>query len=575
MIPRYLVNFDLEDLPGINCDVVVVGSGVAGLSTALRAARRFKVALLTKTTLTVTATRIAQGGIASALGADDSPDLHFQDTIKAGKGLCEEEAVWTLVREGPMRMTELIEEVGAHFDCVEGHLDLTIEGGHSRRRVAHAQGDATGSELEASLTRRLIYNKRLDVYENYYAIDILTDGSHCVGVLGMNADEGTINYFRAPAVVLAMGGMGQLYSVTTNPEICTGDGVSMALRAGAEVSDLEFLQFHPTSLHLPETPRWLISEALRGEGAIIVDHAGKRIMEGVHPLKDLAPRDTVVNEMVRVMKEQERDHLFLDAMHIPADTLKERFPTIYRHCLEAGIDITQVPIPVSPAAHYMSGGVVTDLLGRTSIPGLFACGEVACTGVHGANRLASNSLLEGLVFSWRIMQELPRVVEERAGKLEGVCGLRHKSRRRRLPVEIGLLRSFLQQMMMDCVGFRRDREGLDEAGTFLAKNLDVLRVEYLNPQGFELQNMITLATLMVKASLMREESRGCHYRVDFPGQAEFWRSHIVFRLSRGRIVHELRPVGGLPGPACAWTEGGMELTEPHPGKAFPGSKGVK
>jgi L-aspartate oxidase len=548
VIPRYLVNFDLEDLPGLTFDVVVVGSGVAGLSTALRAARRFRVALLTKTTLTVTATRIAQGGIASALGADDSPELHFQDTMKAGKGLCEEEAVWALVREGPMRITELIEEVGAHFDCVEGHLDLTIEGGHSRRRVAHAQGDATGSELEASLTRRLLYNKRLDIFENYYAIDILTAGGRCCGILGMNAEEGTMNYFRAPVVVLAMGGMGQLYPVTTNPEICTGDGVSMAMRAGAEVADLEFLQFHPTSLHLPETPRWLISEALRGEGAVIVDHAGNRVMEGVHPLKDLAPRDTVVNEMVRLMKEQERDHLFLDATHIAADKLKARFPTIYKHCLEAGVDITRALIPVSPAAHYMSGGVVTDLQGRTCVQGLFACGEVACTGVHGANRLASNSLLEGLVFSWRIMQELPQAVEEGARAAETVGGLRYKSKRSRLPVEAGLLRRLLQQMMMDCVGFRRDEEGLDEAWKFIEQNLEVLQVEYLNSQGFELQNMITLAALMVKASLMREESRGCHYRVDFPGQAEFWRKHIIFCLSEVGIAHELRAVGELTGP---------------------------
>lgn len=558
MIPRYLVNFDLEDLPGEAFDLVVVGSGVAGLSTALRAARRFRVALLTKTTLTVTATRIAQGGIASALGADDSPELHFQDTVGAGKGLCEEEAVWALVREGPMRITELIEEVGAHFDTVDGHLDLTIEGGHSRHRVAHAQGDATGSELEASLTRRLLYNKRLDVFEDYYVIDILTLDGRCAGVLGMDADEGTINYFRAPAVVLAMGGMGQLYPVTTNPEICTGDGVSMALRAGAEVADLEFLQFHPTALHLPETPRWLISEALRGEGAVIVDHNGKRIMEGVHPLKDLAPRDTVVNEMVRVMKKLEKDHLFLDATHIPPDKLKERFPTIFRHCLEAGIDITQVPIPVSPAAHYMSGGVVTDLRGETRVRGLYACGEVACTGVHGANRLASNSLLEGLVFSWRIMQDLPHVIEEGTGSLEKVCELKHKLRRSRLPVEINLLRPFLQQMMMDCVGFRRGKEGLTEAWDFLVNNLEVLQVEYVNSAGFELQNMITLAALMVRASLLREESRGCHFRVDFPGQAEYWRKHIVFTRGEGEINHELRPVGELTGSGYDWAEAGAK-----------------
>ncbi len=556
MVPRYLVNFDLDALPCLSFDLLVIGSGVAGLSTALRAARRYRVALLTKTTLTVTATRIAQGGIASALGADDSPELHFQDTVAAGKGLCEEQAVWTLVREGPMRITELIEEVGAHFDTVDGHLDLTLEGGHSRRRVAHAQGDATGSELEASLTRRLLYNKRLDVFENYYAVDIVTVDGRCVGALGMDCLSGTISFFHAPAVVLAMGGMGQLYAVTTNPVICTGDGVSMALRAGAEVADLEFLQFHPTSLHLPETPRWLISEAVRGEGAVLVDHTGRRIMRGVHPMEDLAPRDVVVNEMVRTMKKLGRDHLFLDATRIAPEKLKERFPTIYRHCLEAGLDITRTPIPVSPAAHYMSGGVVTDLNGRTAVKGLYACGEVACTGVHGANRLASNSLLEGLVFSWRIMQDLPAWLERGGMARKELEGLGHKAKRSRLPVEVGLLRRFLQQMMQDCAGFRRSEDGLREAWEFLDKNLEVLRVEYLSPSGFELQNMITLARLLVSAALLREESRGCHYRTDFPGEAEFWKRHVVFKARGGRVMRELREVGDLTGGGYAWEEEG-------------------
>lgn len=552
VIPRYLINFDIEDLPGLHFDLVVVGSGVAGLSTALRAARNYRVALITKASLTRTTTSFAQGGIASALSADDSPELHFEDTVRVGKGLCEEEAVWVLVREGPKRVMELVDEVGAEFDMSGGSLDLTTEGGHSRPRVAHARGDATGSEVEASLTRRLLGNRRISIFEHYYVIDVLTVGDRCAGVLGMDVEEGTVNYFLAPVVVLAMGGMGQLYTVTTNPEICTGDGVSMSLRAGAEVADVEFLQFHPTSLHLPESPRWLISEALRGEGAILVDHEGKKIMEGVHPLKDLAPRDVVVNEMVRVMKKQEEDHLFLKATHIPPEKLKERFPSIYQHCLEAGIDITQVPIPVSPAAHYMSGGVVTDLNGRTRVRGLYACGEVANTGVHGANRLASNSLLEGLVFGRRITEDLVMAVEAGAEVLEDAGGLSFKQKRSRLPVDIRLLRRFLQQTMMESVGFRRSRKKLEEAQEFLKKNIGVLQVEYLNPQGFELQNMITLAWLMVRAALEREESRGCHYRMDFPGQAEHWRKHTVFRMRDNRISRELRPVGRLVDSSYDW-----------------------
>jgi L-aspartate oxidase len=553
MIPRYLIDFDLGRVPCVDVDVVVVGSGVAGLSTALRAARAYKVALLSKTSLTLTATRFAQGGIASALSPEDSSELHFEDTIKAGKGLCEEEAVWVLVREGPDRLRELIEEVGARFDMKNGDLDLTTEGGHSIARVAHARGDATGSEVEASLSRRLMFNKRLEVFENYYAIDIVTHQGRCAGVIGMDLEKGNVTFLRSPVVVLAVGGMGQLYAVTTNPDICTGDGMGMALRAGAEITDIEFLQFHPTALHISETPRWLISEALRGEGAILLDHSGKRIMEGVHPLKDLAPRDTVVNEMVRVMKASGEDHLLLDATRIPPEKLKQRFPTIYQHCLEAGIDITQTPIPVSPAAHYMSGGVITDLRGRTRVRGLYACGETACTGVHGANRLASNSLLEGLVFSRRIMEDLAREVPAGRRELQDLPRLQYKYERSRARVDPELLRRFLEQLMLDCVGFRRTREGLLEAEGWIAKNLEVLRVQYADRAGFEVQNMITLASLMTRAALLREESRGCHYRVDFPGQDEFWRKHIVFKMREGRVSRELRGMGRICDRSYDWS----------------------
>ncbi len=551
-IPRYLLDFDLDGLPVQQCDMVVVGSGVAGLSTALRVSRDFRVCLLTKSFLTVNATNVAQGGIASALAPGDSPELHFRDTVEAGRGLCEEEAVWILVREGPKRLLELIEETGANFDREGDRLALTTEGGHSKPRVAHARGDATGSELEASLTRRILHKKRLSIQENYFVVDVLVHDGRCLGVLGMDIEKGTLSCFLSSAVVLAMGGLGQLYLVTTNPEICTGDGVAIGLRAGAEVADLEFIQFHPTALHLPETPRWLISEAMRGEGAVIVDHRGRRIMKGVHPLGDLAPRDVVVREMVRVMKEQDEDHLFLDASGISPERLKERFPNIYLHCLEAGIDITRTPIPVSPAAHYASGGIITDTRGRTAVRGLYACGEVACTGVHGANRLASNSLLEGLVFGQRIAEDFSRHRE--AGKLEipTVFPLSFRRRKRDLPVDVQLLRVHLQQLMMDDVGVRRSKESLEEARKFLEENWDLLDLQFLNPLGLELQNMFIVARVIVEAALTREESRGCHFRTDFPGEAEHWRRHVIFRKVGECVKGYTRKVGELTTREYEW-----------------------
>lgn len=543
-MPRYLINYSLKQLPTENYPVVVMGSGVAGLSAALAMARDYRVALLTKTTLDQTATSRAQGGIASALGPGDTPELHKQDTLESGKSLCEERMVEILVREGPHRVRELIDDIGADFERVDGKLALTTEGGHSRARVVYARGDATGSEVEASLVRFLRNEEHVEIFENHFAIDIVTGSEGCCGLLAMDSEKGEIRFFRSPAVVLASGGMGQLYAVTTNPPICTGDGVAMALRAGAEVADIEFMQFHPTSLHLPETPRWLISEALRGEGAHLVDQSGRRFMVGRHPLAELAPRDIVVNEMVKVMKEQEADHLLLDATVIEAPRLKRRFPTIYQHCLEAGIDITTTPIPVSPAAHHMSGGMVTDAWGQSVIPGLYGCGEVACTGVHGANRLASNSLLEGLVFSRRIGEAIYRRMEE-YGSDPLDPEQEYVFERKRSRITTRLLRGLIQQMMQDDMGFRRSKEGLEEAVLFLQGNTEVLQAAYHTAQGFEVQNMLTLANLMVQAALLRQESRGCHFRIDYPVPREEWRKHIVYRRGGSGLSTYTREVGSL------------------------------
>ena len=390
--------------------MLVLGGGIAGLTAAIGAARRWRVGLLTKSTFDDTTTFLAQGGIAAALGPSDSPELHFQDTVNAGAGLCDEEAVRVLVNEGPDRVRELM-EICPRFDKVDGEIVLGREGAHSVARVVHAGGDATGSEVSSALAEAARVGSRVQLYENEFVIDLLTVDGRCVGALTLNLDDGGLTLNVAMVTILATGGAGQVYGRTTNPLVATGDGVAMAYRAGAAIRDLEFVQFHPTGLAVPgqETVQ-LITEALRGEGAYLRNAAGERFMTGYDPRAELASRDVVVRAMVDEMRREGSDHVYLDATHLDAAWLQERFPRVTAGLAQHGLDLATQLIPVAPVCHYFVGGVVTDVWGRTTVPGLYASGEVASTGVHGANRLASNSLLEGLVFSDRVVRDLDRYI---------------------------------------------------------------------------------------------------------------------------------------------------------------------
>lgn len=528
MIPQYLVNFDSEKLTKSFYDFIVVGSGIAGLTAALRVCDIHKTLLLTKGEVRETTTWYAQGGVATALGKHDSPELHFEDTTRAGDGLCEPEVVKILVSEGRERVMDLI-DMGAEFDRLGEEIRLTREGGHSLPRILHV-GDATGSAIEATLVRMAKLCSGLEIQEHRFALDLLTSEGRCVGLLVFDPALGEFSLCFARAVILATGGAGQIYSVTTNPLISTGDGMSMAYRAGAEMMDLEFVQFHPTALDSEHSPRFLITEALRGEGAYLRDCSGERFMVGVHPMAELAPRGVVVREMIKAMERCRTDHVYLDATHIPTEKLKVRFSTIWQKCEECGYSLATDLIPVSPAAHYMIGGVKADVDGRTTLPGLYVSGEVAATGVHGANRLASNSLLEGLVFSKRIVDVLGRETEEISQ--DNLRGVRVKSSvpKRDVWVDLDGSRRLLQETMMEKVGVTRSRESLGEALEVFGDLEEILEVEFSSVKGFELQNMVIVAKLIARAASMREESRGVHFREDFPEKDDAnWKKHIILR----------------------------------------------
>ncbi|MBE0428446.1 MAG: L-aspartate oxidase [Thermoleophilia bacterium] len=524
-------------------DVIVIGSGIGGLTAAVGAARKWKVALITKSVLRDTTTFLAQGGIAAALSEQDSADLHFEDTIRAGAGLCREEAVRILVEEGPLRVRELM-EICPKFDRAGDDLVLASEGAHTVPRIVHAGGDATGMQVTSALAEAMRHGSRVQVLENEFVVDLLTNGGRCIGAVSLDLRTGDFTLNFATATVLATGGSGQIYSLTTNPRIATGDGMAMAWRAGAAIGDMEFVQFHPTGLYSDESPIFLITEALRGEGAYLLNHAGERFMVGVDPRAELGPRDVVVKEMVRQMQDAGKDFLFLDATHLDCDMLRQRFPNVSETLREKGYDLCHDKIPIAPVCHYMIGGIVTDVWGRSTLPGLYASGEVANTGVHGANRLASNSLLEGLVFSDRIVRDLDRYIvdmEELVRRLE--IDLPGPSRKGNRPEEIAGGRRHLQTMMSRYVGTVRSEDGMLTALEELRRLHSSLQAPRADLEEYELFNLLTVSVHVVRAALLRQESRGAHLREDFPETDDAnWKHHINFRLREAEDERKRSPL---------------------------------
>jgi L-aspartate oxidase len=503
----------------MNPDFLVIGAGVAGMRAAIELAEAGQVLVVAKDSLQESSSEYAQGGIAVALSDDDEVELHEQDTLYAGDGLCHRAAVHTLVEEGPAAIQQLI-EWGAAFDRTGGSLAFTREAAHSRSRVLHAHGDSTGREIARTLHKKAASLPRI-TFRSYAATTdlLLTDG--IAGALLYDAAARTVAPIYARAVLLATGGLGRIYLNTTNPDVATGDGVAMAFRAGAEISDIEFVQFHPTALHVEGAPCFLLSEALRGEGGALRNFAGERFMQRYHPLKELAPRDVVARAIVTEMARTGASHVWLDLTHLNRSFLQERFPRIYRTCLQYGVDITRQPAPVRPAAHYAMGGVRTDLDGRSSLPRLFAAGEVACTGVHGANRLASNSLLEGVVFGARAGKAMR---EAAAG------GDREQTQGPEFQVPL-IEASELRQLTWDRCGIVRCGDGLREA----IQKLEQVDCAASQPtrELAALRNIHQVSLLIARSALAREESRGAHFRTDFPGKRAEFEKHSLVRKDAG------------------------------------------
>jgi L-aspartate oxidase len=525
-------------------DYVVIGSGIAGLSFALKAARHGSVLIVTKRKGADTNTAWAQGGIACVTSDEDSFELHVRDTLDAGAGLCDEAVVRTIVTEGPERIRELA-AFGLHFDEreISGHreLDLGKEGGHSKRRVLHVR-DATGREIEETLLRELARQSNADLLENHIAVDLITAAklgfateNRCLGAYVFNEKTGAVETIRSDRIVLATGGCGKVYLYTTNPDIATGDGVAMAWRAGVEIANMEFIQFHPTCLFHPQAKSFLVSEAVRGEGGVLRNDRGEDFMKRYDARGSLAPRDIVARAIDAEMKRSGARFVFLDITHQPPEFIRERFPHIYQTCLRFGIDMSKQPIPVVPAAHYQCGGIRTDVNGATTLPGLYAVGEVGCTGMHGANRLASNSLLEGLVVAHRAaadavekrpVRQAVELPEWQSGNVQDVDEL----------VVIYHNWDEIRRLMWDYVGIVRTDKRLQRASARLRNLQREIREFYWNFKVsvdlLELRNLATAAALIVDSALSRKESRGLHYTLDYPttDDRHFKRNTVLSRF---------------------------------------------
>ncbi len=530
---RHLVSFDAPTAIHRFADILVVGAGIAGLRAALEVPPDLNVLVVTKDRITESNSSYAQGGIAGVMSPEDRFENHVEDTLVAGDGLCDREVVEMVVREAPGQIERLI-AWGTKFDQERGEIALTREGGHSHRRIVHALGDATGHEVMRAIIAKAVATPNVAIWDDTFTIDLLTDNGRCVGAVVWRPGAGKVLVW-AKQVVLAAGGCGMVYRETTNPPVATGDGMAAAWRAGAELRDMEFMQFHPTVLYVAGSARFLITEAVRGEGGYLRDVNGERFMPNDDPRAELAPRDVVSRAIFRTMERTQHPNVYLDLSHLSPDLVRTRFPGINRVCKQFGLDIAKDRIPVRPGAHYMVGGVTVDPEGRTSLPGLWAAGEVTASGLHGANRLASNSLLEGLVYG-------------------ATCGRGAADAARRLPdhgrtpsarftvpaeepagfIDVADVTNSLRALMVRKMGIVRERSRLDEAAQDVGFWCNyVLAREFDGRAGWELQNLLTVAWLMIDAATRREESRGTHFRSDFPNREDM-------RWGQRRVVSPAR-----------------------------------